>query len=234
MRLKNAMKVEKLFDGVFRIDGKLATVNLVGGKKVYDEDLVTVDGIEYRTWNPYRSKLAAAIVNGMKRLAIKEGSKVLYLGAATGTTASHVSDIVGANGSVYAIEISERSMRDLLMVCESRENIFPILADARNVGKYADDTGTADVVYEDIASPDQAEILLRNADLLKGGGIAYVAIKSQSIDISKKPSEVFKEFLQKVSAGFDLAQSIEIEPFDRMHLFVVLKKKGASEKAGKL
>ncbi len=224
------MRAEKVFDGVYRLDGRLATVNLVRGKKVYDEGLVTIDNTEYRTWNPYRSKLAAAIVNGMERMAIKDGSKVLYLGAATGTTASHVSDIVGASGSVYAIEISERSMRDLIEVCESRENIFPMLHDARNVEGYADDVGTADVLYEDIASPDQAEILLRNADLLKDRGIAYVAIKSQSIDISKKPSEVFKEFLRKVSAKFDLVQSIEIEPFDRMHLFVVLRKREAPGK----
>lgn len=52
--------------------------------------------IEYRAWNPFRSKLAASIVGGVGDIHIKPGSKVLYLGAASGTTVSHVSDIVGA------------------------------------------------------------------------------------------------------------------------------------------
>jgi fibrillarin-like pre-rRNA processing protein len=218
-------KVERLFDGVFRIDGKLATLNLVKGTKVYDEDLVEEEGKEYRTWNPYRSKLAAAIVRGLKRMEIGNGSKVLYLGAATGTTSSHVSDIVGKKGSVYAVEISERSMRDLLKVCETRENIFPLLNDARNVEAYADDAGKVDMIYQDIAAPDQAEILIRNASLLKEHGLAYVAVKSQSIDVSKDPKEVFDEFIKKVSKSFKVIESMGLEPFDRMHLFLVLQKK---------
>lgn len=51
--------------------------------------------IEYRVWNPFRSKLGAAILGGVDQIHIKPGAKVLYLGAASGTTVSHVSDIVG-------------------------------------------------------------------------------------------------------------------------------------------
>ncbi len=51
--------------------------------------------IEYRVWNPFRSKLAAAILGGVDQIYMPPGSKVLYLGAASGTTVSHVSDIVG-------------------------------------------------------------------------------------------------------------------------------------------
>ncbi|MCL5419713.1 MAG: fibrillarin-like rRNA/tRNA 2'-O-methyltransferase [Candidatus Marsarchaeota archaeon] len=219
------MKIEKLFDGVFRLDGKLATPNLSRGKRVYDEALVTVDGIEYRTWNPYRSKLAAAIVKGMSRLSIKSGSSVLYLGAATGTTVSHVSDIAGPSGRVYAVEISERSMRDFIKVCEARQNVLPILQDARKVEAYAGEVGTVDAIYEDIAAPDQAEILIRNSELLKKSGFAYVAIKSQSINVSRNPKEVYSDFIARVSERFRLVESVDIEPFDKMHLFVVLQKR---------
>ncbi len=219
------VRVEKIFDGVFRLDGKLATVNATKGIKVYGEDLVEENGVEYRTWNPYRSKLAAAIARGMSHMEIKDGAKVLYLGAATGTTSSHVSDIVGSNGSVYAVEISERSMRDLLKVAESRSNLFPMLYDARNPGAYSDEVGKVDVIYQDIAAPDQADILLRNAELLKKQGFAYVAVKSQSIDVSKDPREVFRQFIDSVSSHFKVLESINIEPFDRMHLFLVLAKK---------
>ncbi|MDE1851407.1 MAG: fibrillarin-like rRNA/tRNA 2'-O-methyltransferase [Candidatus Micrarchaeota archaeon] len=218
------MTAKRLFDGVFSIDGKLATVNLAKGKKVYGEELVEVGGREYRMWNPYRSKLAAAIMMGLKSMAMKEGDSVLYLGASTGTTSSHVSDIVGEKGIVYCVEISERSMRDLLKVCESRRNMLPIFGDARNVDEYADDVKKVDAIYEDVAAPDQADILIRNGALLKKNGFAYIAIKSQSIDVSKRPREVFDEFLERTSGSFSVVQSVDIDRYDKKHLFVVLKK----------
>ena len=73
---------------------------MVTGESVYGEKKVSIDGdggekIEYRVWNPFRSKLAAAILGGIDNIHMRPGSKVLYLGAASGTTVSHVSDIVG-------------------------------------------------------------------------------------------------------------------------------------------
>jgi fibrillarin-like pre-rRNA processing protein len=219
------MEVKQIFEGIYKVDGKLATRNLVRGRKVYDEELVDHEGEQYRLWNPYRSKLAAAIMKGMKELKIRKGSKVLYLGAATGTTSSHVSDIVGTDGIVYCIEISERNMRELIKTCEYRANMLPILQDARNVEAYASDTGVCDVLYQDIAARDQADILIRNAVLLKKGGFAYVAIKSQSIDVAKSPGLVYREFLERASAEFKVLEKIDIAPYSKMHLFVSLQKK---------
>ena len=119
------MEIKEVFNGVYRINGKLATENLVKGTKVYDEDLISSDSREYRTWNPYRSKLAAAILKSLKNMTIRDGSNVLYLGAATGTTCSHISDIIRENGNLYCVEFSERNMRQLLDVCSKRENMFP-------------------------------------------------------------------------------------------------------------
>ncbi len=214
-----------VFDGVFKIDGKLATKNLAPGSRVYGEQLVSIDGTEYRLWNPYRSKLAAAILKGMKHMQIVPGSSVLYLGAATGTTCSHVSDIVGVSGIVYCVEISERSMRDLVKVCDKRQNMLPILHDAMNSEAYEKDVGTVDIIYQDVSSRMQAEILLRNSKMLKKGGYAYVAIKSQSIDSAKKPKQVYDEFLGEVSEKFDFVEGIDIAPYSLLHLFAVLKKK---------
>jgi fibrillarin-like pre-rRNA processing protein len=219
------MNVKEIFEGVFRINGKLATRNLVRGMRVYDEELVEADGEEYRLWNPYRSKLAAAMLNGLKGMFIREGSKVLYLGAATGTTSSHVSDIVGDSGVVYCVEISERSMRELVKVCEARQNMLPLLLDARNVDLYAGDIEPCDALYQDIAARDQSDILKRNAGLLKSRGAAYVAIKSQSIDVAKDPKEVYKAFLEDIADTFDVLEKIDLAPYSKMHLFVVLRKK---------
>lgn len=218
------MKVKKLFEGVFKVDGKLATRSLYAKNKVYGEEIVNDGQFEYRLWNPYRSKLAAAVMNGLKEMHISKSSSVLYLGASTGTTSSHVSDIVGRDGTVYCIELSERSMRDLIKVCAVRENMLPILQDARNVDSYCEDVGNVDIIYQDVSARDQDDILIKNSRLLKKGAYAYVAIKSQSIDVTKRPADVFKEFLNNISSEFKILEQIQIEPYDKMHLFVVLKK----------
>lgn len=219
------MKVERLFDGVYRIDGKLCTVNLVRGAKVYDETLIREGPAEYRTWNPFRSKLSAALLQGLGELRIRKGSHVLYLGAATGTTSSHISDIVGPDGIVYCVEISERNMRELLKICESRANMMPIFHDARSVEDYSGSVERVDVIYQDVSARDQDEILLRNSVMLKDRGYAYVAIKSQSIDISKSPKRVFDEFISRVEPKFEVVEKVDIDRFDKKHLFVVFRKR---------
>jgi fibrillarin-like pre-rRNA processing protein len=219
------LKIKELFEGVYQIDGKLATVNLCRGRKVYNEGLIVDNGVEYRLWTPYRSKLSAAIINGIKCMKIAKGSSVLYLGAATGTTVSHVSDIVSSEGSVYAVELSERNVRELIRLCESRKNILPILSDARDTKNYADSMETCDIIYQDISARNQAEILLANSVFLKKGGYVYFVIKSQSIDISRSPKETYKKELKLLEDGFELVESTSLEPYDSMHLFAILKKR---------
>jgi fibrillarin-like pre-rRNA processing protein len=218
------MPVKKIFDGVYSIGGRLATVNLTKGKKAYTEELATVDGTEYRMWNPYRSKLAASIMLGLKNFEFGKGISVLYLGAATGTTSSHVSDIVGAEGRVYAIEISEKCMNTLVEVCKARANMMPILADAHDVEKYAGVVDVCDVIYQDVSVRDQAEMLLKNSRFLKKKGYAYFAIKSQSIDISRDPKDIYKDELDKLKGTFSVVETMSLEPYDSMHLFAVLRK----------
>src|SRR4030065_257586 len=118
-----------------KVDGqqKLATENLVIGNQVYQEKLVTKKGIEYRLWDPFRSKLAAAIMNGLKIFPFEEKSKVLYLGVSTGTTVSHISDIVGPTGIIFGVEHASRVARDFLdRVASHRSNIMPVLQDAKS------------------------------------------------------------------------------------------------------
>ncbi len=217
------MPLKELFDGVYSIGGKLATLNSAKGSRVYGEELVQSDGKEYRLWNPYRSKLAAAILKGMKGMHIGSSTVVLYLGAATGTTASHVSDIAHS-GTVFCVEFSERNMRELIPVCERRQNMLPLLYDANDVDAYAGMVGSCDVIYQDVSARNQSEILRRNASLLKRGGYAYFIIKSQSIDISKEPGQVFREELASLEGLFSVEEKVDIEPFDSLHLFAVLKK----------
>jgi len=221
------VKPHKKFKGVFLLDNKLATVNLTPGRKVYGEQLFKVKDTEYREWIPFRSKLSAAIKKKIKYFPFEKGTKVLYLGASTGTTISHISDIVGKEGIIYAIEISERPLRNLINLAEIRQNIIPILADARLVETYENIViEKVDVVYEDVADPDQIKILIRNAQkFLKLDGFLEIAIKSQSIDVTKSPKEVYRECLEQLEKHFEILDKVELEPYEKAHMFVVMKLK---------
>jgi fibrillarin-like pre-rRNA processing protein len=220
------------FEGVFWVtleDGsrRLATKNLASGHSVYGERLVKFQGAEYRVWDAFRSKLAAAILKGLITVPIKPNHKVLYLGAASGTTVSHVSDIVGEDGFVYCVEFASRSIRDLVNnVCAFRPNTSPILADARLPETYAVLVEKVDDVYCDIAQPEQAAVLANNAkSFLKEDGWVMLAVKSQSIDVTKKPSDVYKEEVNVLrNRSFHVEQVVPLEPYDKAHAMITAQR----------
>src|SRR5271155_1237567 len=211
-----------------REDGRTSvfTRSLVPGNRVYDEDLLRIHGSEYRSWDPFRSKLAGAIIKGeLDPDVIKDGDKVLYLGASTGTTASHVSDIVGSGGLVVGVEMSARVGREFLeKVAKARANVIPFIADARETERFGE-FGKMDVVYCDIAQRDQTEIAIANAKRhLKPGGRLLLVVKARSIDQLKDPKLVFKEEAQKVKdAGFTVESVIDLRPFDKDHAMISAK-----------
>ncbi|RLE48777.1 MAG: fibrillarin-like rRNA/tRNA 2'-O-methyltransferase [Candidatus Methanomethylicota archaeon] len=218
------------FEGVFwvkeeGVEDRLATKNLAPGFKVYGEPLIQYKGVEYRVWNPFRSKLAGAILKKVAIVPLRKGDRVLYLGAATGTTASHVSDIVGERGRVFCVEFSSRVMRELVRVCEARKNMLPILADARLPVTYRAIVEQVDAIYCDVAQPEQAKLLADNADMfLKHGGWIMLAIKARSVDVTKEPSDVYKKEMNTLkSRGFKLESVVHLEPFDKDHAMVVAR-----------
>lgn len=216
--------------GVFIARGKedaLVTLNLVPGDAVYNEKRISVenegDKVEYRVWNPFRSKLAAAILGGVDQIHMPPGSKVLYLGAASGTTVSHVADVVGPEGLVYAVEFSHRSGRDLLNVAKKRTNIIPIIEDARHPHKYRMLVGMVDTIFADVAQPDQARIVSLNAQyFLKNGGHFVISIKANCIDSTAAPEAVFAEEVKKLQADkLKPKEQLTLEPYERDHAVVV-------------
>ena len=205
---------------------KLYTKNLAPGKVVYDEKLVKEQGIEFREWNPRKSKLAAAIIKGLSQIGIKDGYTVLYLGAASGTTVSHVSDIVNKNGFVFAVEFSLRSIRDLVFVAEQRKNIAPILADAKDITSLSRRISLVDAVYQDIAQKNQAEIFIKNCNaFLKEDGFGILCVKARSIDVAKKPSFIYGEVRRKLEQHLVIVDSRTLDPFELDHCVFVVKKR---------
>lgn len=227
-------------EGVFVAEGKehlLVTKNLVPGESVYGEKRITVETpstsgdeeaattvkTEYRVWNPFRSKLAAGILGGLDNIHIKPGAKVLYLGAASGTSVSHVADVVGPEGIVYAVEFSHRSGRDLINMAKKRTNVIPIIEDARHPAKYRMLVGAVDVVFADVAQPDQARIVAYNSEyFLKNGGHAVISIKASCIDSTAQPEAVFAEEVNKLKkASFRPREQLTLEPYERDHAMLV-------------
>lgn len=196
---------------------------------MYGEKRISVESengkIEYRAWNPFRSKLGAAILGGIGDIHITPGCKVLYLGAASGTTVSHVSDMVGPEGRVYAVEFSQRSGRDLLGVAQKRSNIIPIIDDARHPTKYRMMMSMVDVIFSDVAQPDQARIVALNAaHYLKLGGHIVMSIKANCVDSTAPPEAVFASEVKKLQQDrIKPLEQISLEPYERDHAVVTGK-----------
>jgi fibrillarin-like pre-rRNA processing protein len=216
------VKVKKLFPGVFEVDGKLMTVNSSPGYRVYNEKLFKAGGMEYRQWDPFRSKLGAAIKKGLKDFPFTEKSNVLYLGASSGTTPSHVADITG--GAVYCVEFSKRMMRELVPVTMRKKNMVPILADANHPKEYANLIGAVDVVYQDVAQPNQAEILWKNVSATRAKR-ALISIKARSINSVESPKKVFRAEVERLKEHFAVIEEIDLQPFEEDHVLVNLKLK---------
>ena len=225
--------------GVFVVRGAkedgFATRSMAPGESVYGEKRISADEtqqnedgtttttkIEYRTWNPFRSKLCAAIAGGVDNIYIQPGSRVLYLGGASGTSVSHVADLVGPTGFVYAVEFSSRSGRDLITMASKRPNVVPIIEDARQPARYRLFVPMVDCIFADVAQPDQARIVAHNANwFLKNGGGIMISIKANCIDSTAPAAEVFASEVQKMRQdGIKPKYQITLEPFERDHCMV--------------
>ncbi len=192
--------------------------------KIFTDDLQT--GAK-RQWDPYTSKLGAAVVEGLQiDKAIKPGILVLYLGASTGTTPSHVSDLIGKQGFMYAVEFADRVYISLEKLAKERKNIMPLLADARKPEDYQF-IEKVDLVYVDISQPDEVEIAIRNAEaFLKSKGTLMIAIKSQSIDVTADPNKIYKQSKEQLEkAGYKVKAIIDIDRYEKKHAFILANKK---------
>lgn len=191
---------------------------LTKGSPVWDEKIIN----NYRIWNPRRSKLSAMILNKCKTMPIKRNSTVLYLGTASGTTCSYVSDIAD-KGIVYGVEFSSRVFRDFLFMCEKRKNIVPIPGDANHPESYRHIVEKVDVVYQDIAQKNQAEIFKKNIEMFgkkKGHGI--IMVKARSIDTTANPKEVYKRVIADLKE-FEILETVKLTPYEKDHMAIIVK-----------
>ena len=226
------MKVqENYLKGVFTLDIPtesriwLATINSIPGESVYNEKLYSKGGIEYRTWDAYKSKLASCIQEGMKGIPQLDDSRILYLGASTGTTVSHVSDIVwNSSAKIIALEFSVKAARRLIQLSTNRSNIIPLVADARKPEEYAAQVGSVDFIFQDISQVNQSQIFIDNSKaFLKKGANALFIVKCASIDSTKSAEEVTKEQVSLLEkAGFEILKISDISKYEKEHRAILV------------
>ena len=219
------IKPHKVFE-IYQDQKRLYTKNIISGKAPFAERLVKEKGVEYREFDPKRSKLAATIMKGCTNAGIRKGDVVLYLGVSHGYTSSFVSDMVGEEGLIFGIDPAPRVMRDLMFLAEERKNIVPILADANRPEEYVNRACQADIVYQDIAQKNQAEIFIKNCNIfLKSGGYGLLAVKARSIDVKRKPKDLFIEVRNKLEKIFTVIDYRVLDPFEMDHCMIIVKKK---------
>jgi len=201
----------------------LYTRNLSEGHSVYGELLVNFDESEYRRWNPRRSKLAAYLLLSNASGDLRSNDTILYLGAASGTTVSHISDIVN-EGTIYAVEISKRAFRELLANCSDRSNIVPILGDARNTDHLSTFLDQADYLYEDIAQRDQVGIFtscMRRFRCRTG----MLMLKCRSIDVSASPKAIAGDAEKEIEeSGLTVKSVTDLSNFEKDHFALLVKR----------
>jgi len=201
--------------GVERHDFDGTTSIATRGHPEYGE---ATDG-EYRRWDPHRSKLGAMLALGMDT-GLEADRKTLYLGAAAGTTVSHVADF---GGPTYAVEFAPRPTRDLLDVADHRGNLFPLLKDARKPETYAHVVEPVDVVVQDVATRGQARVAALNRRFLHEDGRLLAAVKARSEDVTADPEAVFADVVAELEESYEILGTEQLDPYHEDHLGVVAR-----------
>ena len=204
---------------------KLATLNNVSVNQAYNERLVEKNGKQYNVWNHYRSKLAAAIINGLEIFPILKKTKVLYFGDTTENTVSHISDIIGMDGKVFVVkDITENSKKFLEKIGNNRTNVFTIIYDKNNPAQFSSTIETVDVIYLDITQPNKTEIIIDNCkNYLRNGGYLMLVVPTKNIDFAKNTTKENLEGRKRLQSSFDVIQEINLTDFFKEHSMIIAK-----------
>ena len=219
------LKEEVVFWVTVRNEKKLATLSNVSTNQDYKENLVEMNGKQYSIWNPYTSKLAAAIINGMEIFPILKKTKILYVDSATEKTVKHISDIVGINGKIFVVRnIMKNSKNFLEQIAKNRSNIFTIIPDKTNPARLTGMTEMVDVIYIDIAEHNQTEIAIQNCkNHLRIGGFLMLIVPTKNIDFANNNSKKNQEERKKLQTSFDIIQEINLTDFFKEYSMVIAK-----------
>ncbi len=217
-----AILPHKIFE-LFSDSRRLFTKNLVPGKYPFDEKHFKEGSIDFREWDPTRSKVAACIAKGVTNIGLRKGDIVLYLGVSHGYTASFISDMIGSEGIIFGVDPAPRVVRDLIFLSHDRKNIVPLLCDANHPEEYQNRICEPDIIIQDVAQRNQAEIFLKNCALLKKGGYGLLAVKARSIDAKKPSKQIFEEVRKQIEEKLTVIDFRNLDPYEKDHCMIIIK-----------
>ena len=219
------IKADTIFWITVKNKKKLATLNNASINEVYNEKIIKINGKQYNLWNPYTSKLAAAIVNGMEIFPILKKTKILYLNGAIEKTLSHISDIIGVNGKIFILrDINENSKNFLENVMNDRTNVFTITRDNGDPAKFSSKSEMVNVVYVDITQHNETEVAIQNCKrYLRDGGFLMLVVPTKKIDFVNNPNGQNLEEIQKLQSSFEIIQQINLTDFFKEHSMIIAK-----------
>ncbi|MBO57643.1 MAG: hypothetical protein CMA77_01435 [Euryarchaeota archaeon] len=226
------MAMDRLSNGVLVLRRGLWSRSAVPGVRVRKEKTRKIDGREWRNWSPRHSKLAAGIIRTKldpSTLLPSEGSQALYLGAGHGTTVSHLHDHMCGlgnehKGSIIAVDISPRCMRDLVGLAKRRPGLLPVLADVRNHESLLPWlNGRVSWMFQDVSQAGQVEIFLNAAKkFLAPGGVALLSLKSASERIVEGGANEHYDSAARAmeTAGLDVLEIIHLKGLEEQHALI--------------
>ena len=165
-----------------------------------------------------------------RRINIREYSRLMKISPPTASKLLYKFNkegllLIEKDGIIFCLDFAPRVVRDLLFVCEEKENMIPILADANKPDKYKNRITQVDIIYQDIAQKNQVEILFKNLEFLKPKGYVLIAIKARSIDVTKSPIKIYREVEEQLKEKLKIIDKKELDPFQKDHCFFVCQKK---------
>ena len=233
------MKETRIFQIQIGNEEQLATKNMVKGTKTRKEKIVIVNNEEFLEWNPYKSKLAAAIRNGLQILPIIKNSKVVCINLLEESTILHISNIVGSNGSVFVIDINKNKKSFLNKLVNTHKNIIPIYDTVDELSFSSSITGKVDALYVDIPESEQIETIVEKyGSLLKNEGFLMLIAKKDDNaiienDIAGWMAEQraglnkIREITTKLKSQFEIIQEINLglnygmRPYHKFYAFIL-------------
>ena len=212
------------------------SINANPKSSVYGESLKRFEGIEYRRWDPNRSKLGAGLMrtkNEKSKLLPQKGSTVLYLGAGHGTSISHLYDhLCGENnhhgGRIVAVDLASRCLRDLTHLAKTRPGLVPVLGDARKHSAWGVlIPRRVNWLFQDVAQSGQVDIFISaSRRFLNIGGIGLLSLKAASERwTGEDEQQLFSSVAEKLSEnGFEIEECIELTGYEDNHVLFVARR----------
>ena len=168
-------------------------------------------------WNPYTSKLAAALFSGMEIFPIKLASKIFYFDDYSTITLEHISNIINNEGIVYFLKNIEN--KQIL----NFTNVKIINCDIDNHDYFIELQEEIDVAYLDLSTDEKLNSIIKNCKIILKQNGFLVLVLNDKYSISDDFIVQIQNTIINLKASFELIQEINLSYFFKNSFMIVMK-----------